>query len=127
MNINQKYELEGNKAEDLLCLGDWARRTFILVTASSTMCFLRRFRRLRPPSSSTSTDPRNCSLKTVVGPLDPTEPLIGASFGWAPTVCVSGWPPPEALPISSSLESQSSSSRLPCDVTLQRPYPWVPP
>lgn len=46
------------------------KQTLILVTATSTIFFLSRFRRLRPPSSSTSTDPRKCSRKTV--PVAPT-------------------------------------------------------
>jgi hypothetical protein len=36
------------------------------------MCFFRRLRRLRPPSSSTSTEPRKWSLNTV--PASPPEP-----------------------------------------------------
>lgn len=46
------------------------KQTLILVTATSTMFFLSRFRLLRPPSSSTSTEPRKCRRKTV--PVAPT-------------------------------------------------------
>lgn len=84
-------------------------QTLILVTASSTMCFLRRFRRLRPPSSSTSTEPRNWSLKTVG---EQSEEWTGPSLDWTPTELDSDCAPAGALPISSSLESHSSSSRL---------------
>lgn len=47
------------------------KQTLILVTATSTMFFLSRFRLLRPPSSSTSTEPRKCRRKTV-----PVAPVL---------------------------------------------------
>lgn len=53
-------------------------QTLILVTATSTMFFLRRLRLLRPPSSSTSTDPRKWRRKTV--PVAPTPNGSGLAF-----------------------------------------------